>query len=93
MDDASVKEHAWSIVALIVGGFVTIMQWFMGREIKRRDSDIAALKAVDDGHSQRLRAIEIDHVKRSDIADIHRHLESMRERAEERHMEILDRIR
>lgn len=93
MSDDLVKEHGTTLVAAVIGLAIASAQWLLGREIKRRDLDISALKkAVHEDHEVRLRTIEIDHVKRSDIAEIHSHLNAMRSRAEERHLELLDRI-
>jgi hypothetical protein len=61
------------------------VQWLLGREVKRRDHTM-------NDHELRLRVIELDRATRADITNLHNHLESMRTRAEERHLEVLDRI-
>lgn len=91
MDKTS--ENTGVVVAAFIGIVIAAVQWLLGREVRRRDSDIVALKLKNDDHEARIRAMEIDRVKMEHIIEIHRHLDRMRERAEERHIELLDRIR
>lgn len=85
MSDDFIAEHRTGIVAACVAAVLAVVQWLLKREIKRRDD------AVDD-HELRLRAIENDRATKTDISGIYQTLDVMRDRAEERHLELLDRM-
>lgn len=84
VDDA-LKEHSTGILATLVGLVIVVIQWLLKREIKRRDDAVA-------DHELRLRVVESDRATKTDISGIYKTLDIMRDRAEERHLELLDRM-
>lgn len=84
MDDL-LKDHSTSLLATATAGVLLVLQWLLKREIKRRDEAVA-------DHEVRLRDIESDFATKDDISGVYRRMDLMRDRAEERHLELLDRL-
>lgn len=83
--DEAVRDHQGGLVATAIGLVLLVLQWLLKREIKRRDDTV-------DDHEERLRDIEADRATKSDISGLYDALNKMRDRAEERHLELLDRM-
>lgn len=85
MDQDFITEHRGGIWSSLVGFALLILQWMFRREIRRRDEAVA-------DHEARLRIIENDRATKSDISGLYEQFNTMRNRAEERHIELLDRL-
>ena len=70
----------------MVGALLLFVQFLMGREVKRYD-------ATAKDHTERLRTLETDRVTKGDITAVYDRLNKLSDRAEERHSELLRRIR